>query len=89
MFQNMPLQHKLAAALQNSSFLQEKYRQYKEDVRTHSRKHGMASWGCCMEISLHSQQVGRVHLHDYIGPALDFWGWDEAKRVVEFQEEDR
>ena len=88
MSQDMPLQHKVAV-LQNLTFLQEKYRQYKEDVRSHARKHGMPSWGCCMEISLNAQQVGRVHLHDYIGAALDFWGWDEAKRVVEFQEEDR
>ena len=86
--ENMPLQDKIAA-LQNLPFLQEKYRQYKEDVRAHARKHGLPSWGCCMEISMHSQEVGRVHLHDYIGPSLDFWGWDEPKRVIQFHDEDR
>ena len=88
MSQDVPLQEKLTQ-LQNFSFLQEKYRQYKEDVRMHAKKHGMRSWGCCFEVSLQSKSVGRVHLHDYIGPALDFWGWDEVKRVIEFQEGDR
>ena len=88
MARDMSLQEKLAA-LQNLPFLQEKYRQYKEDVRSHARKHGLRSWGCCFEVSLQAKNVGRVHLHDYIGPSLDFWGWDEVKRVVEFQEEDR
>lgn len=86
--QTVPLEQKIEE-LQNLPFLQEKYRAYKEDVRSHASKHGMRSWGCCMEVSLRSQAVGRVHLHDYIGPALDFWGWDEPKRVVEFLEADR
>ena len=88
MSQNTPLQQRIVA-LQNLTFLQDKYRQYKESVRSHARKHGMRSWGCCMEVSLRAEEVGRVHLHDYIGPALDFWGWDESKPVVEFREEDR
>ena len=75
--------------LRSLPFLQDKFRAYENAVREHAQRHSMHSWACCLEISLKSKDIGRVHLHDYIGPSLDSVGMDNHKRIVDFKESDR
>ena len=77
------------AELRAVPFLQDKFRAFHQEVRAHAKRHSMPSWAAAMEISIHAEHEGRVHLHDYIGPSLDSVGYDERKRVVDWKESDK
>ena len=75
-------------ALRELPFLREKFGQYQQEVQRLAGKHSLPTWACCMELSLHSKSVGRIHLHDYVGPSLEHVGFDDPKRVIEFHGSD-
>ena len=76
-------------ALKQLPFLQDKFAAYQQHVRDHAARLALPLWGCCFEVSLKSQQPGRIHTHDYVGPSLDCAGYDVPKRVIEFKESDK
>ena len=83
-----PLESKLQA-LKALPFLQDKFAAYEQHVRDLAARLALPLWGCCFEVSLKSQQTGRIHTHDYTGPSLDSAGYDVPKRVIEFKESDK
>ena len=83
-----PLEEKLHA-LKQLPFLQDKFAAYVQHVRDLAARLALPLWGCCFEVSLKSQQAGRIHTHDYVGPSLDCAGYDVPKRVIEFKESDK
>ena len=77
-------------AMQNVPALQTKFRRYEEHVQALAKQFRLPTWGCSFEVSLNAAAVGRVHCHDYIGPAIDnLAGQDSVRRVIEFTENDR
>ena len=76
-------------ALKQLPFLQDKFAAYVQHVRDHGKRLALPLWGCCFEVSLKSRQTGRIHTHDYVGPSIDFAGYDVPKKVIEFKESDK
>ena len=77
-------------AMQNVPALQTKFRRYEEHVQALAKQFRLPTWGCSFEVSLNAAAVGRVHCHDYIGPAIDnLAGQDSVRRVIEFTENER
>ena len=78
--------HEKVRLLQGLPELQERFAHYVHAVQALAKRLGFAAWGCCMEVSLHGNVPGRVHLHDFMGPAVGFWGWDEKRCAAEITE---
>ena len=77
-------------AMQDLPALQTKFRRYEEHVQALARHFRLPTWGCSFEVSLNAAAAGRVHCHDYIGPAIDpVVCEDSVRRVIEFTENDR
>ena len=48
---------------------------------------GFPTWACCMEVSLNSEEYGRVHLHAFWGQALSNTGWNTTACQIRVQPE--
>lgn len=89
MLTDAPLSQQVAL-LQALPELQTSFARYQKHVQTCAKKHGLLSWACSLEISLHAVTLGRVHLHDYMGPMLSHnLGAFEPRRVLEFRVDDQ
>lgn len=57
------------------------------NVQQLARAWGFPSWACCMELSQHAQEYGRVHLHAFWGQSLSLPGWNSTLYQIRVQPE--
>ena len=76
-------------ALRSMPELYSRFGEYEKNVQLLAKKHGLMSWACSLVISLHASSIGRVHLHDYIGPMMSHnVNASDPRRVVDFDASD-